>query len=99
MMNYKLTLLALTAVLLNAASAFTTNANPRNLNKAVVAAPSSTMLQMANDDDLLRWARTSRSAGANDNVVELMRPIGVVLAEDDNGNVFVETLGRLPPSA
>ena len=99
MMNYKLTLLALTAVLINAASAFMANGYSKNLKQAEVAAPSPTMLQMASDDDLLRWARTSRSAGANDNVVELMRPIGVVLAEDDNGNVFVETLGRLPPSA
>jgi hypothetical protein len=51
-----------------------------------------TSLNMANDDDLLRWARSSRSAGAEDNLVELGRPVGVVLAEDDNGNVYVETL-------
>lgn len=86
-MNYKLTLLALTAVLINVAHGFT-NAFP----KTVTSTTSTTSLRMANDEDLLRWARTSRSADADDNVVELMRPIGVVLAEDDNGNVYVETL-------
>jgi hypothetical protein len=49
-------------------------------------------LYMANDDDFMRWARASRSAGAGDNVVELMRPLGLVLNEDDQGNVYVETV-------
>lgn len=45
------------------------------------------------DADFLRWARASRSAGANDNVVELLRPLGLVLNEDKRtGNVFVETV-------
>mmetsp|Transcript_14171 Transcript_14171/g.19914 ORF Transcript_14171/g.19914 Transcript_14171/m.19914 type:complete len:109 (+) Transcript_14171:129-455(+) len=52
----------------------------------------STKLFMANDEDLLRWARSSRSASTEDRVVELKRPLGVVLNEDDNGNVYVETL-------
>merc|ERR1712151_592581 len=48
---------------------------------------------MANDDeDLLRFARSSRSAGMNDNVVELQKPLGLVLNQDDNGNVYVETV-------
>lgn len=67
----------------------------QQVNWPVVAdAPSAslTALRMANDEDLLRWARTSRSAAAGDNLVELVRPIGVILAEDDKGNVFVETL-------
>ena len=46
----------------------------------------------AENDDLMRWARQSRSAGAEDNVVELMRPLGLVLNQDDNGNVYVETV-------
>jgi hypothetical protein len=54
--------------------------------------PSSTVLKMANDEDLLRWARSSRSAGINDRVVELKRPLGLVLQEDDDGNVYVETV-------
>mmetsp|Transcript_19086 Transcript_19086/g.22951 ORF Transcript_19086/g.22951 Transcript_19086/m.22951 type:complete len:194 (-) Transcript_19086:182-763(-) len=52
----------------------------------------STKLFMANDEDLMRWARSSRSAENEDRVVELKRPLGVVLSEDDNGNVFVETV-------
>jgi hypothetical protein len=49
-------------------------------------------LFMANDEDMMRWARSSRSASANDRVVELKRPLGLVLNEDDNGNVYVETI-------
>lgn len=53
---------------------------------------SPSQLFMANDEDLLRWARASRSAGADDNVVELNRPLGLVLNEDESGNVYVETV-------
>ena len=52
-----------------------------------------TSLSMAEDDeDFNRWARASRSAGTNDNLVELKRPLGLVLDEDDNGNVYVQTV-------
>jgi hypothetical protein len=53
-----------------------------------------TALSMAEEknEDLLRWARASRSAGSDDNVVELMRPLGVVLNQDASGNVYVETV-------
>lgn len=51
-----------------------------------------TALSMAEDDDFMRWARQSRSAGAGDNLVELKRPLGLVLDEDDDGNVFVQTV-------
>lgn len=51
-----------------------------------------TLLNMANENDLVRWAKSSRSADSNDRVVELKRPLGLVLQEDDNGNVFVETV-------
>merc|ERR1719221_1331607 len=47
---------------------------------------------MANDDDLLRWARQSRSAQDGDTVVELMKPLGLVLNEDGDGNVYVEKI-------
>ena len=53
---------------------------------------SSTALSMANDNDLLRWARSARTAGVDDRVVELRRPLSVVLNEDANGNVYVETV-------
>lgn len=44
------------------------------------------------DEDFRRFTKQSRSASAGDNLVELRRPLGIVLNEDDNGNVFVETL-------
>jgi len=40
----------------------------------------------------MRFARQSRQAGNDDNVVELTRPLGLVLNQDDDGNVFVETV-------
>ena len=57
------------------------------------AASSVVSLKMANDNDLLRWARSSRSAEADDRIVELARPLGVVLNVDEaTGNVYVETV-------
>ena len=55
---------------------------------------SSTNLEMAkkSEKDLMRFARASRSAGADDRVVELKRPLGLVLDQDDSGNVYVETV-------
>ncbi len=44
------------------------------------------------DDDFVRWARASRSAQDGDNVVELVRPLGLILKEDEQRNVYVETL-------
>merc|ERR1711862_975382 len=51
-----------------------------------------TTLSMSDDDDFMRWARQSRSATSTDNLVEMKRPLGLVLNEDDNGNVYVETV-------
>lgn len=45
-----------------------------------------------NDDELARFSRQQRSAGADDRVVELKRPLGLVLEEDADGNVYVETV-------
>ena len=56
---------------------------------------STTSLNMAEDEkdqEFMRWARASRSASSDDNVVELLRPLGLVLNQDDNGNVYVETV-------
>ena len=93
-MATKITLLALTALLVNVNSVFgfSTTGGLHRATTTISTTATTTSLHMANDEDLLRWARTSRSAAADDNVVELVRPIGVVLSEDDNGNVFVETL-------
>jgi hypothetical protein len=71
---------------------------PSNFESALeVSRPSSSSSSSAlnlgkNDDDLLRSARSSRQAGIDDRVVELKRPLGLVLNEDGNGNVFVETV-------
>ena len=59
---------------------------------STTASSSSTALSMANDNDLLRWARSARTAGVDDRVVELKRPLGIVLNEDKSGNVYVETV-------
>uniref|UniRef100_A0A7R9W701 PDZ domain-containing protein n=1 Tax=Pseudictyota dubia TaxID=2749911 RepID=A0A7R9W701_9STRA len=52
----------------------------------------SVALNMANENDLRRWEKSSRAAGASDRVVELRRPLGLVLNEDGDGNVYVETV-------
>merc|ERR1712003_5133 len=51
-----------------------------------------TSLFMANEKDLVRWAKASRRASPDDRVVELKKPLGIVLNEDDEGNVYVETV-------
>ena len=61
-------------------------------SNSISTTASSTALSMANDNDLLRWARSARTAGVDDRVVELKRPLGIVLNEDKNGNVYVETV-------
>lgn len=55
---------------------------------------SATSLNMAAEDDesFMRWAKQSRSASQGDRLVELRRPLGLVLDEDDDGNVFVQTV-------
>eukprot|EP00560_Eucampia_antarctica_P007981 CAMPEP_0197824170 /NCGR_PEP_ID=MMETSP1437-20131217/1479_1 /TAXON_ID=49252 ORGANISM="Eucampia antarctica, Strain CCMP1452" /NCGR_SAMPLE_ID=MMETSP1437 /ASSEMBLY_ACC=CAM_ASM_001096 /LENGTH=196 /DNA_ID=CAMNT_0043423711 /DNA_START=57 /DNA_END=647 /DNA_ORIENTATION=+ len=53
------------------------------------------MLNMAKEDngfDMMRFSRSQRSANVDDRVVELKRPLGLVLDEDENGNVVVETV-------
>jgi cell division protein FtsL len=44
------------------------------------------------DEEFMRWAKQSRSASVTDNKVELLRPLGLILNQDENGNVYVETL-------
>merc|ERR1719162_659210 len=63
-----------------------------SLSSSSSCTKTSTAVFMANDEDLQRWARSARSAGFNDRVVELKRPLGLILNEDDSGNVFVENV-------
>jgi len=55
---------------------------------------SAAMLNMVSkeEEDLIRVSKTKRSADINDRVVTLNKPLGVVLNQDENGNVYVETL-------
>jgi hypothetical protein len=52
----------------------------------------STALHMANDEDFKRWDKASRAAQADDNIVTLRKPLGLVLNSDEEGNVYVETV-------
>lgn len=85
---------SIVAVLLALIVASTSAFSPSNVvpTTAASATSSSTALRMANDNDLLRWARSARTAGVDDRVVELKRPLGIVLNEDQSGNVYVETV-------
>jgi len=44
------------------------------------------------DADFMRWAKASRSAQDGDTIVELQRPLGLILQEDEYRNVYVETV-------
>ena len=55
---------------------------------------STSALQMADQDDenFMKWARAARYATDEDTVIELPRPLGLVLNQDPSGNVYVETV-------
>mmetsp|Transcript_15449 Transcript_15449/g.38434 ORF Transcript_15449/g.38434 Transcript_15449/m.38434 type:complete len:198 (-) Transcript_15449:3260-3853(-) len=79
---------AIVLVVVQTSTAFSPNVRP-----ATTTMTSSTAVSMAGDDeDLLRAARSSRSASTDDNVVTLMKPLGLVLNQDDDNNVYVETV-------
>lgn len=46
------------------------------------------------DNAFTRANRAARSAGADDRTVELLQPLGMVLDEDENGNVFVKSIDK-----
>ena len=71
------------------ASAFQCHAIRRTATtRSLLVAP----MAGGDDADLLRASKGKRSADVNDRVVTLNKPLGVVLNQDENGNVFVETL-------
>jgi len=85
------------SILILAAIAQTTNAfSPSTVSRVnsnvITSTVTSTSLFMADDDDLTRFSRQQRRAGTDDRIVELRRPLGLVLEEDEKGNVFVETV-------
>ena len=44
------------------------------------------------DADFMKWARAARYATDTDEVIELPRPLGLVLNQDPSGNVYVEKI-------
>mmetsp|Transcript_20636 Transcript_20636/g.31174 ORF Transcript_20636/g.31174 Transcript_20636/m.31174 type:complete len:209 (-) Transcript_20636:440-1066(-) len=54
----------------------------------------STQLRMAKDEEgeLKKMARSARKAGPNDRVVEIRKPLGLILEEDERGNVYVASV-------
>ncbi|GFH44549.1 hypothetical protein CTEN210_01023 [Chaetoceros tenuissimus] len=87
----KTTSLILASALLSSANAFAPVSTP---SFAVAAKENAvTALDMVKDDDLTRYSRQQRFADADDRIVELKRPLGLVLEEDKaTGNVYVETV-------
>lgn len=47
---------------------------------------------MSAADDLKNKFRAARKPGPNDRVIELNKPLGIVLEEDEKGNVYVKDL-------
>lgn len=43
-------------------------------------------------EDPARMMRSARKPGPNDRVVELRKPLGIILEEDERGNVYVKDL-------
>jgi hypothetical protein len=81
--------LTIMSLLTSACVAF--QGNVLSVNK--VCNPAFHLRMSANDNsEFMRWAKQSRAASVGDNVVELVRPLGLVLNEDERGNVYVETL-------
>lgn len=44
------------------------------------------------DDAFKNMMRSARKPGPNDRVVELRKPLGIILEEDERGNVYVKDL-------
>lgn len=86
-MKSAIALIAATAVAISAPSAM--GFAPSSTS---IARPTTSLSMAEEGEDFMRWARQSRSAGSGDNLVELKRPLGLVLDEDDDGNVFVQTV-------
>ena len=87
----KTTSLIIFAAVAHQANAFAPVAHS-NAVKTSADSPLAPALFMAKEDELSRYARQQRFADADDRVVELKRPLGLVLEEDANGNVYVETV-------
>jgi len=63
-----------------------------SLSHAKPSSSTSLAMNYNQDEAFRRFDRASRSADANDNVVELLRPLGLVLDQYDNGDVYVKQI-------
>lgn len=50
------------------------------------------MMMSGADDAFKNMMRSARKPGPNDRVVELRKPLGIILEEDERGNVYVKDL-------
>ena len=83
------TLMATTALLwMSPGGAFT----PQVVHQKTAGAGSTTTALFQQGNQFMNWARQARSAQDGDTLVELNRPLGLVLNEDEQGNVYVETV-------
>ena len=80
------------AIAVSTVAAFTTPTSNVAFQPMTTSSTTLYMSDSSSENDLLRWARSKRSAEFGDNVVELIRPLGLVLQEDEQGNVYVETV-------
>ena len=73
-----------------AVSAFAPSSAHQSLT--TTTSPSTTARPMAEseDDTFMKWARAARFATDEDEVIELPRPLGLILNQDPSGNVYVE---------
>jgi len=90
--------LLLVVVVVGTTNAFVTPSASSSSNHATTTSTATTTTSTSLnvfggwDGDLLKRARESRSADVGDRVVELVRPLGLVLNQDEKGNVYVETV-------
>jgi hypothetical protein len=87
-------LFLLTTILTAVVVAFSPASSSHKPYQSLVTTTTSTtaLFNTPDDQNFMRWARASRSAQADDTVVQMMRPLGLVLNEDKQGNVYVETV-------
>ena len=90
------TIITVFSVVVSTANAFQSSCYFPAVQANAEKSDAQTQLYMAKandkDSDFMRFAKQSRSASVGDTVVELNRPLGLVLNEDENGNVYVETV-------
>jgi len=92
-MMFPCKLVSFLALFLSSASAFSSSQQQQNtIRQKSTALNEGGSNPWSLGNDFLQWDRAQRSAGSDDNVVSLRRPLGLILNQDDDGNVFVEQI-------